>query len=209
MCPLVEGEAAPAAEGIELIPVEDRPPPFRSVLRHISDPALERRFTVLLRETPPDVVHLTAFGGSTPSNLAWIAERLGVPSAVRVDLAEVLCHRGTLVDETGAACTRWSEPDRCVACCGTPYDGGLTGVQAVLARLLRLLGGASPFPNRLGFRNRLDLLVYGLLSARCVLVEDEEARAVLGRAGVPRRRMRIVPEGLGADRWVEVYRDCE
>jgi hypothetical protein len=206
LCPWHAVGGGPAiATPVEPIVVARRPPTFRAVFRHLSHSALEQRFTAELRHTPPDLVHVLAFGGTLPAALPWIAQRLGVPCLVSVQIEEALCHRGTLVDERGKACDAWDDPVRCARCCTTVWKHGLGPAAAFLARCCRPLGGLSPFPNRLAFVNRLDVVVHSLSCANRVLVEDEAGPALLARAGVPARLVRRSPSPTDAEAWLATY----
>jgi hypothetical protein len=145
---------------------------------------LERRLVEELREEPPQVVHALGFGEGAPAPLLWIAERMGVYPVVTLRARELLCHRESLVDEQGRNCTAWNDVRRCVECCLTAFEGGLTAAQARLGRWLEPLGGWSPYPNRHAFRNRLEMLLGGIDHAEMVLVGSQEDRELLDLARV-------------------------
>jgi len=133
---------------------------------------------------------------------------MGAPVVMSVEPTELLCHRGTLIDDSGAQCEEWSQPARCVACCMTPFDGGLSSTQARAGRILRLLGPWSPYPKEFEFENRLDLLIGGLTWATTILVDDEAARDRLVKAGSPSRAIRVIADPLDAKALVQLYREA-
>lgn len=201
------GEAARLGDPrIEVIEADSRPPAFRSVEAQLVDIPRERALCAALRHEPPDLVLVLGFGGANSYLLPWLADRLGVPPIVVASpIAQVLCHRGSLVDREGAACSEWRDARRCAACCRGRSAVGLGALQAGLATLCRPLRGLSPFPHRTAFLNRLDMIAQGLASARLVLVDDEPARAALIELGVPERLLRVgLPPDVGA--WRELAR---
>jgi hypothetical protein len=201
------GVEAPTSDGVRFVVRPDRAPPFRDVQGRLSDPELERSLFCQLRDEPVDVAHFCGFGGAMSHLAPWLVDRLGVPAIVVADpVAETLCHRLSLVDATGAPCGRWDDANRCRECASAPTPDGLTRGQAFSSRLLRWLGGLSPYPATVDFLNRLDMVVFGLTAARLVLVADEESRALLERAGVPSGRIAIgIPAPVDAAGWVRVY----
>ena len=208
LCPIAHPEDRPpeTAAAVEVIPVQTCPPPFRAVEASVSDHCTEARLSIEIRQRLPDVVHVLTYGGVSSTQTPWVVERLGGTAVVSVDPAELVCHRGTLVDETGAHCDAWARPERCAVCCSVPFDGGLTPGQARLRRLLTWLGPWSPFPGEADFRNRLDVSVGGLAPAARVLVASEEARELLARAGVRAGPVKVV--GHGAAELLDCYREA-
>lgn len=183
----------PAAPGgVEREEVAVGAVPFRKVAARMSDDLLEHRFTAALRDPVPDAVHLTAFGSAGTCALPWIADRMGVPLLLELDLAESVCHRGSLVDWTGARCGEWGQPERCLRCCTRSAAEGLGPAAAVASRLLQPLGGLSPYPSLHGFRTRLDVLRSGIAAAPVVLTRDEAQHEALGRLGVPETQLHRV-----------------
>ena len=138
---------------------------------------------------------------------AWLADRLGVPVLIVARPFEPLvCHRGTLVDQVGAACVVFDDPDRCMACVCTRWEHGLGPAAAWLAKVLRPLGGWSPFPSRMQFENRIEKVMQGLASARRVLVQDPSHVPILVSLGVPQRAVEIgIPADHDVDAWRERY----
>jgi hypothetical protein len=127
--------------------------------------AVERRLSQILRERPrAAVVHVGVGAGGSP-NVLWLAERLGSPAFAVVRAAEVVCHRGDLIDRDGKACSEHEDPLRCRWCCCTSFWRRAPVVD---------------------FANRADLLFAGLAAAERIFVPDEGDAAVLVAAGLPR-----------------------
>lgn len=211
LCPVLRG-GGPAVQlppGASFRPVVSRPPRFRAVQNSTSDTPLDCALTEEIRRELPDVVHVLAFGGASSVGLPWIADRLGVPVVVSTSAHELLCHRGTLINERGEDCTAWNQPERCVTCCMTAFGGGLTEREARRGRRLRFLGPWSPYPQALAFTSRLDLLVGALISATRVLVDDVDQLQHLVGAGVPARALRVVAPGdVTAATLTALYREA-
>jgi hypothetical protein len=204
--PVVGGEAPLSIDGVQTIRIATRRVPFRSVVSRLVDLPTERALSAALREAPPDLLQIHGFGAASSCLGPWIADRLGVPSLVVVDdLAELLCHRRTLIDAAGQGCSVFDEPERCARCCRAASPDGLGAFAALAAALLRPVAGLSPFPARVDFENRLDMLVSGLLAARQVRVRGAAEAAALVAVGVPPR---LVVPGLPADvaGWEQVWR---
>lgn len=206
--PVVAGESTVDVDGVRVIDAPTRRVPFRSVVHRLSDLPTERALSSAFRDAPPDIAHVHGFGGASSYMVPWLAERLGVPVVVVADpIAESLCHRRTLVDEKGHDCGAWTSPERCAACCRAPgTDDGLGRGQALVASLLRPLGGRSPFPSPVDFHNRLDMVAQGLTSARIVCVADEIAAGAAVRLGVSRRTLRVGVPDPDAAEWMSIYR---
>ncbi len=185
LCPVPGPAQRPtAADGIEVLAVPSRGPSFRAVQPGLTDFATEQALSLELRRRLPDAVHALAYGGASSAQVPWVCERLGVRAVVSLEARELLCHRGTLIDETGAACAAWDRPERCAECCAVPFAGGLTPAQARRAAALRWLSAWSPYPQAIDFHNRADVLIGGLTSAAFVLVASDDEREWLARAGV-------------------------
>ncbi len=200
-----DGAAPTAPADVELVIHRAKVAPYRDVLNRIFELGAEALLTERTRAAPPSVVHFLGFGGVTSVHLPWITDRLGVPTVVSVDAAEALCHRGTLVDETGSDCDAFDDPARCTECCLVAGPDGLTGGQARIGRLLRGLGDLSPYPNRTAFENRLDSTVGSLYFAHAVVVADGTTRERLQRLGVSKRVLHEMAEP-NADALLELYR---
>lgn len=182
-------------------------PPFRAVQARLADLPTERALCRAIRRRLPDVVHVLAFGGGSSALLPWIADRLGAPAVVTVDQAESMCHRGTLVDAWGRTCEVHDDPERCRRCCTAPTPDGLSRRQALLARLLRPFPIIDPYPGRVDFENRLDLIVGGLVPAARVLVERDEHARELERLGLPRRRLTQPPRESSPAKFEFLYQE--
>lgn len=83
------------------------------------------------------VVHVGAGARGTP-NVCWLAERMGSEPFAIVRAAEIVCHRGDLVDATGAACHDATRAERCRRCCAaswwrTPWSDELPNRSDLLA----------------------------------------------------------------------------
>jgi len=157
---------AGAAVARETIAMPSRPS-LAGVARETSHLALERRLTQVLRDASAAVVVHVGLGARGSPNVCWLAERLGaLPSAV-VHAAEVVCHRGDLVDHRGAPCGEFLQPDRCRQCCR----------------------GALRLPAADAFRNRSDLLAASLLACRNVFVPAPPDVAQITAFGVTARAL--------------------
>jgi hypothetical protein len=184
LCPAEGGDPDAAVDGVTVLPVSTVVPPFRCVEGRLDDPALEMVLSRSVRSDPPDVVHALAYGAGTSINVAWLADRLGAPSVVTTTGREAFCHRGTLINERGETCSEWQRPSRCAECCLTATPDGLGGAAAVLGRVLARLQWVSPFPQGIDFKNRLELVIAGLMVARRVVVGTVEDARLLEEAGV-------------------------
>ncbi len=140
---------------------------------------VEVAVTQALREAPARaVVHLGAGARGSP-NIAWLAERLGAAPFAVVRAAEVVCHRGDLVDHTGVACEQFLDAQRCRRCCA---------------------GSWWQRPGADDFRNRGDLLAGSLLVCSTVFTASELDIAPLVAFGLPRRSLVVAtdPDVLAA-----------
>ncbi len=76
----------------------------------------------------------------------------------------------------------------------------------MLGALFAPLRGLSPFPKAVDFLNRLDVIVYSMMSAELIVVDTEANARALAAAGVPERLMHAETRGsMEVDDWVEVY----
>lgn len=206
LCPVHNGESPPEhPDGVGLITAPSDVAPFAAITGCSYDGTTDTALTYEIRRQLPDVVHLLAFGGFSSPLGVWIADRMGAPTVISVDTRELLCHRGTLVNERGEACEDWGAPSRCLECCTAPFEGGLSPARARMARGLRWLGPWSPYPKEYEFQNRLDQFVGGLAWATAITVRDEEERARLVAAGAPPRNIRVVEDAADATAMAEVY----
>jgi hypothetical protein len=181
---------------VRTIEVPGPVPPFRRVQARTEDPALERELASSLRAEPTDWVLHFGYGAPGSASVPWLSARMGAATAAVVQAAEVLCHRGTLVDSTGAPCAEFADPVRCRRCCSEPFAFGMSPPLAALARWLSGLGWLAPMPDVL-FQNRADSLVGGLLDCKQVIACIPADVGLLAAAGVPRRILSGVPPGAG------------
>ncbi|MHC4516046.1 MAG: glycosyltransferase [Planctomycetota bacterium] len=199
-------EDAARAGGVSPLPVHTKVPGFRSVQARLYDPPLEQTLTRAVRADLPDVVHALAFGAGTSVNVAWLAERLGVPAVVTLNAREALCHRSTLLNERGESCSEWERAERCEQCCLTPVAGGLGPVAAACGRLLARLRWISPYPQDIDFQNRLEFVLGGLAAAQRLVVGDAVDVALLEKAGV-QVAVQCLEDSHDAAALVAVYRE--
>jgi hypothetical protein len=198
----------PAPAGVETTLVRGRRPAFRRVQRRFSDWRADVALARLLRPDPADVVLHIGFGAPGSVTTLWLADRMGARVLAVVNARELLCHRGTLIDAQGAECRKFDDAARCAACCAVPTGGGLTATQARLARLLRPLGGLSPFPSRVQFLNRYELALASLQLAAAVVVAEPWERDMLWSAGLPARCACSVEERLPGSRLAALVGGC-
>lgn len=131
---------------------------------------LERELARSLRREPAAaVVHLGAGARGSP-NVLWLAERMGSRVFAVVRGAEIVCHRGDLIDAGGRACNRFDDAATCRACCTLSFWRR---------------------PHADEFVNRWDLLLGGLLAAAFVFVDEAEATERLALLGVAHRRLAV------------------
>lgn len=165
-------------------------PPFRRVAAWLVDPVHERDVAVAVRGHAPDVVHLLGCAAGSSVRLAWVVRSLGVPCTMEIEAVDLLCHRGDLVHADGQACQVAGQPEQCAVCCRTHTVGrGLSRAGVLLARVAQCLGDASPFPTRLAFANRRDLLGAALADADAVVVRDQAGRDAALALGVAAHRV--------------------
>ncbi|MBK8976024.1 MAG: glycosyltransferase [Planctomycetes bacterium] len=205
------GTAAPASDaGVEVRVVDAPRPAFAAVEDMLYNVPVERQLSAWLRDDPPEVVHVDGFGGACSHLTAWLSARLGVPSlVVAAPFAELVCHRGTLIDGAGAACTRWDDAERCFDCCTTPGPGALSAGAAFWARVTRSFGPLSRVPRLVDFENRLDMVIHGLDVADVVVLATEADRAALDALALPMRGVRVgIPAATDVAGWIALYADA-
>lgn len=196
ICPLAPAERPPEElhQSVELLPILGEHGAFGDPQERLCDPAADRELTVQMRRKLPDVVHCFGMGSPGSSALPWVAERMGRAPLVSVRADEVLCHRLDLQPWDGAGpCATWDDPDRCVRCCGEAV--GKPDVPAIAA------GGSDPSQDRrgftaLGFQNRLELSVGGLVSAAQVLVAHELDQERLIASGLSKAKIAVAGDLL-------------
>lgn len=196
LCPVAgPDDLVEPPDGVGLHTIETRPPPFADVQNRVADPFTECELGLMMRARLPDAVHQLSLGGQSSLLLSWIIERLGSSCVVDVELDELLCHRGTLIDEQDQPCSTWDQPDRCVECTTSPWQFGLTEREARRARgwpwRWRRLAAWSPYPKPFDFINRLDMAVGACLSARAVVVGEPAAVEPLRALGVPSEAIEV------------------
>ncbi len=201
--PASDGGSDQETDGVLVSMVRTVVPGFRSVLARLNDPPLEQVLSRSIRADLPDVVHVLTYGSGASINVAWLADRLGAPSVVTVKGKEVLCHRGTLINERGEGCFEWRSARRCAECCLTPTPDGLGNAAAACGRLLARLRWVSPFPQDIDFQNRLELVTAGLVVARRVLVTTAQDARLLQEAGV--KGAIVLEDAHDASALMEVY----
>ena len=196
ICPLTTAEQPP--EGlppeVELLQVPGGHGSFGDPQDRLCDAAADRELTMQMRSRLPDVVHCFGMGSPGSSALPWVAERMGRAALVSVRAEEVLCHRLDLQPWNGVGpCGTWDDPDRCVRCCGEAV--GQPDVPALAA------GGTDPSQDRraltaLGFQNRLELSVGGLVSAEQILVASGPDQERLIASGLSTAKVAVVDDLL-------------
>ena len=173
------GEPVPAAPAdVELVSLRrPRATALARVARSNADIELERTLTDWLRVRPGvPVVHVGIGGGGSP-NIPWIADRLGSPVLACLRGAELVCHRGNLVDRDGVTCAVWNDAERCRWCCST---------------------GAFSKARANAFRNRTDLFAAGLQAAMAVVVPTTGDVPFVVAHGVHEARIRVAGDDLAA-----------
>ncbi|MCK5942545.1 MAG: hypothetical protein KAI24_11280, partial [Planctomycetes bacterium] len=132
-----------------------------------------------LRAEPNSVVVHVGLGAQGSPNVLWLADRLGSRTVACLRGAELVCHRGDLRDRDGRSCSEWSDAARCRWCCSTQW-------------------WRRPSVNDL--RNRIDLLVAGLLGCAAVAVHEHDDVRFVTDLGVPEERVSV---GATAERLAE------
>ncbi|MCY2957334.1 MAG: hypothetical protein NT107_09880 [Planctomycetota bacterium] len=190
LCARNAREPAPAAvAGLEIFDLPAAPVPFRAVEARVIDNPMDILLAQQMRKRPPDLVMQLGVGAISSANPLWIADRMGAPGLAVVRATELLCHRGTLVNERGTACRSVFDAARCTTCCNSASPQGPTKRAAIGALCLRWLGGCSPFPSPVQFLNRADLLLASLQLAAAVVTSDAAELALLASAGLPARTL--------------------
>ena len=154
-------------------------PPLHQVAHDHGDLAFEQVLQGSLREqAAAAIVHVGAGARGSP-NLLWLAERMGSAAFAVVRAAEVVCHRGDLVDRTGAACDHFLDAGRCRDCCA---------------------GSWWRRPPRTAFADRGDLVAGSLLAARAVFVADPAELPPLVEFGLLPRSLCVANTAAIAER---------
>lgn len=155
-----------APPGIVVHDVAIREQPLHRVAAAHRDIPLEVALTRTLRTHAAEVVVHVGAGARGSPNVLWVAERMGSAACAVVRFAEVVCHRGTLVDHAGMPCSVHDEPERCRRCCAASWWRA---------------------PRSMAFRDRADLLFASLGFANWVFVPTDLERERLAATGVPAR----------------------
>jgi len=187
LCARAVAEDPNPGPGVDCRVVDEPCASFRSVAARVSGSAVDTQLTHWLRERPADRVHVLGVGAPGSAVAPWIAERMGSVVSAAVLAAEVLCHRQDLQHPVDGPCAEWDDPSRCTTCCLQTMDGWAS----VLARGLGWLGGVSPFPNPLGFANRLETVLGALSTLGAVRVATEADRERLVAAGLTARSVEV------------------
>jgi hypothetical protein len=162
------GELTARGDAVRHLRSRSGVPVPKGIQARLGDPELEIALTKALRGVPPPLVHVLAFGGTSSTQTAWIAARLGATTVVSLDAKVAACERGTLIHASGAPCSIVDDAARCVACCGLP--------RRALVEL----------------ENRFELVLGGLQPANLVLVATEEERSLLLGLGLAGRQVRVI-----------------
>ncbi len=193
ICPLPDGvRFEPGHRATEIWhPFHAKVAPFRNVDWRQAGPRIEQALVRNLRENLPDLVHVVGMGGGGSAAVCWITERMGGKCVVTCRAAELLCHRQTLMDWTGAECAEHEDAARCRRCCTTVPEVGEqpSAMGARLASACGFLGGWSPFPNETAFLNRFDALFGGVAHAERVTVPSDEDATRLQRIGIAAKKL--------------------
>lgn len=168
-------EESPAGgDGVQVVSFrERREHALHDVAASQRDPALERALTESARAAPGCAVVHFGLGAQGSPNLLWLAERLGSRVFAVARGAELVCHRGDLLDREQRPCRAWDDAERCRWCCARPG-------WSWRAR-----------PRADDLRNRADLLVASLHVCEAVLVEAEADARLVAALGVPAKRVTV------------------
>lgn len=181
LAPRHAGHALPAlpGEGTRCVVREvferGRPTPLARVASGYRDVQLEIVLTGWLRELPRAPVVHVGLGARGSPNALWLADRLGSRAFAVARGAEVVCHRGDLVDRDGRRCEEYEDPERCRWCCTGPWWRR---------------------PRVDDFANRIDLMAASLLAAESVAVSTDADRALLAELGVPAPRIVVAENSV-------------
>lgn len=196
---LSRGFAAAGHEVALVAPAVRAAPALRKVSATLGDALHERDVAVTVRRLEPHVALVCGLGAGTSARLPWMLAALGIPCAVEVELAALVCHRGDLRFMGREACAVFDDPARCAACCSARAPGGLSALGAAGARSFGWLRASSPFPSEARLRHRRDELLAALEDVQLVLAESELERQRVIAFGVETRRVRVGAGCAAAD----------
>ena len=163
--------APPGGDGVQVLPFRARrPSPLSEVAASQSDAAMELALTESLRAAPESVVVHVGLGGQGTPNMLWLADRLGSRTFACARGAELVCHRGDLLDRDQRVCREWSDAERCRWCCTTSWWSK---------------------PRADDLRNRQDLLIAALHTCAAIAVPADEDVEMLGSLGVASSRVSV------------------
>ena len=134
------------------------------------DVPLEVTLSDCLRAEPLSVVVHIGVGGQGTPNVLWLADRLGSRTFACARGAELVCHRGDLLDRDKRLCKDWIDPERCRWCCSTKLFGN---------------------PSSNDLRNRADLFIAGFHGCVSISVPTEEDMSMVADLGVARKQIEI------------------
>lgn len=172
LAPLHSDEESPAGgDGVQVLPFR-RPRAYKlsQVAASQVDVPVERAMTDSLRAEPRSVVVHVGLGGQGAPNVLWLADRLGSRTFACVRGAELVCHRGDLLDRDKRICSDWSDADRCRWCCSTSW-------------------WSKPRANDL--RNRVDLFLAALITCEAIAVPEEQDVERVTGLGVAAERVQL------------------
>lgn len=162
---------APGSEAPKLV----RMPP-EAALSHVAAEsrllAIEAEVARVLRVAGRAAVVHVGIGARGSPNLGWLTERMGGVAFAVARAAEVVCHRGDLVDRDGRVCHEFLDPARCQRCCA----------------------GRWRRPHAVDFANRSDLLVASLQACRSVFVPTAADAEGLTAFGVSPRAIVVTAD---------------
>lgn len=169
---------ATADDGVQVLTFRDRARlPLSRVARSQVDASLELAVTESLRAQPRSAVVHIGLGGQGTPNVLWLADRLGSPTIACVRSAELVCHRGDLLDRDKRVCEVWDDAERCRWC---------------------VSGSWWSRPRAHDLRNRIDLMVASLHTCAAVAVPEERDVQRVCDLGVAAAKLRVgdAPEDL-------------
>ncbi|HWQ84553.1 MAG TPA: glycosyltransferase family 4 protein [Anaerolineales bacterium] len=177
------------------------------------DPQIEEIFTRYILAEKPDLIHFNHLIGLS-ARLPLIAAEQNIPAVITLHDFWPICHQVKLIDWQGRICPGPAYAVDCPTCASggsAQQDGALIEkatrlVKRILpARVRRTIRSAMPEGEALPpamisspeiFRERLDLFTRAVLAAQRILVPSEYSRTELGKNGLPRERIQVIPLGI-------------